>query len=302
MKIKINKTKTLTEKADKLLWDFETKSKMRFAVGSPKNVCEYWFPNFPFPNKNEDKNIKIIPVNKDSIVLTTDEISIFLLDVVLKNIEVLEKNTDEIEKEDFKVLYRFNQFLLHILLTIYKDMKIPKEYVNNKEKITELKNILKSKKLEVESANTRFLLNTYKPVEETEELFNLFNDLVYIYKDKEEIPKDTIVFNFNDGVIIYNDGKHKFNRGHKKNVFKELWLNKRVIKKGILETKGKTKSMGYLAKTVGFVLNPSDLTKKKEKSFEELLRNINRSLKQENIPAIVSYEDKSKIQLIVNTG
>lgn len=297
----MNKIKTLTEKADKLLWDFENKSKMRFTVGSLKNVCEYQFPNFPFPNKNEEENIKITTTDKDSIVLTTDEISIYILSVVIKNIEVLEKHTKEIESETFKVLYRFNQFLLHILTIIYKDIKIPKEYINNKEKSNELNNILKAKKLEIESANTRFLLNIYMPVEKTKELFDIFSDLIYVYKNKEEIPKNTIVFNPNNGVIVYNNGKHRFNRGNKKNVFKELWFNRRVIEKDILKTKGKTKSIGYLAESIGFVSNPSDLIKKKEKDFEELLRNINRSLKKENIPASISYEDKPKIQLIVDT-
>jgi len=302
-----SKIKTTHTKADELLWFFENTGKIYFTVGSPTNKCEYQFPLFlSKPQKNDC--VKIIPA-KGSIALSTEEVSIFLLENTLKVFNVLENSIDDISSDTFKLLYRYNQFLLHLLSVIYpNDIKTQSDYINNVEKCTKLKDVLQAKKLELTGASTRFLLKTYAPVEKTKELFNVFDDLIYEYINEEELSPRTVKFNSHTGKLQYKDASHQFQRGkdgsmNRLQFFKTLWDDRKVINKGLVDIGGKTHSMNYLASSIGFVLNPSDLKRGRRGDFKEMIRGIKRTLKEKKItPLKIDTTDETKIQLILTDG
>jgi hypothetical protein len=301
-----NVIKTTHEKADELLWSFEETGKMQFTVGSLSNECEYQFPSFLSKPKDTD-SVKIIPVG-ESIALSTDEVSIFLFEVLLKVLGVLENNLNDISSDTFKLLYRYNQFLLHKLSVIYPNsIKMQSEYINDKEKLAKLKNILQAKQLDVTGVNTRFLLSTYTPVEKTRELFDVFDDLIYEYTNRDELNPSSIKFNSRTGELKYKNERHSFQRGKdgkmtRLQLFRILWRDKKVLNKGLTKTKGRSHAIDYLASSIDFVLNPSDLKGRKKNGFKELLKGIGRTMKEKKIPLKIDDADETKIQLIFTEG
>lgn len=125
-------------------------------------------------------------------------------------------------------------------------------------------------------------------------------------KTKNDIPKGAIKLKFNPqiGTLKYGDTTHSFHRGstgqeRRLVFFRKLWDEKKVIKNGVVQIKGRPFSPETLAVQLEIINYARDFNtngQAKNKIFS-MIKNLNKILKDKNIPALI--EKQNGIQLII---
>jgi len=126
-----------------------------------------------------------------------------------------------------------------------------------------------------------------------------------IYKSIIEEEKVNTKVKFEGGIVTYGNRRHEFHQGlnlsgdqrRRLELFQNLWDNRKHKK---AHKEGKSLQSGYLAVQLNIVTERSSFDRNKEKSgqFFNLIKGINRSMREKNIP--VTIIGRSVIQLIVN--
>lgn len=137
----------------------------------------------------------------------------------------------------------------------------------------------------------------------------LLNELVKtenkILENKEEQDKFKIKFNSLVGTLRYGDITHSFHKGRngddlRLSLFKKLWEEKRFIKKGVEQIKGKSLQPAFLAVQLNMTSDASTFARNKnvQERFFGIIKGINRILKNKKFPAYI--ERKGGIQFVIN--